>query len=225
MARQRGGTPRRRHPFAGDRLLSVCNSLGLTSVPLASSNDRARPAGADQPAAARTASHAGASYATRTSVTVTGTPVANTAPSTAAQRRQTMVRARRVALSMKGRGKSLVKKARRITSDTKRQLVQKLTNLEQRYDLSRSAVAGAVTSTVMNVLCGSLILGATSLVVAGVSVALAERMRNRRWGRTRSTSTTTIRASYLGPSGRSFLVQEGGQRGASEYVHRRQRSG
>ena len=130
-----------------------------------------------------------------------------------------MVRARRVALSMKGRGKSLVKKARRITSDAKRQLVQKFVNLEQRYDLSRSAVTGAVASTVMNVLCGSLILGATSLVVAGVSVALAERMRNRRWTR----SSTNSRASYLGPSGRSFLVQEGGQQGASEYVHRRQR--
>ena len=221
MARQRGGTPRRRRPFAGDRLLSMCNSLGLTSVPLASSNDRARPAGAElaepEPAAARTASHAGASNATRTSVTVTGTP------STAAQRRQTMVRARRVALSMKGRGKAMVKKARRITSDAKRQLAQKLVNLELRYDLSRSAATGAITSTVMNVLRGSLILGATSLVVAGVSVALAERMRNRRWGRTRSTSTTTIRASYLGPSGRSFLVQEGGQQGGSEYVYRRQR--
>ena len=217
MARQRGGTPRRRRPFAGDRLLSVCNSLGLTSVPLTSgsSNDRARPAGAEQPAAARTASHAGASNATRTSVTVTGTP------STAAQRRQTMVRARRVALSMKGRGKAMVKKARRITSDAKRQLAQKLVNLELRYDLSRSAATGAITSTVMNVLCGSLILGATSLVVAGVSVALAERMRNRRWGRTRSTATS--RASYLGPSGRSFLVQEGGQYGANEYVYRRQR--
>ena len=221
MARQRGGTPRRRRPLAGDRLLSICNSLGLTSVPLASgsSNDRARPAGADP--AASTASNAGASDANCSSVTATGTPVANASPSTAAQRRHTMVRARRIAFGMKGRGKSLAKKARRITSDAKRQLVQKFVNLEQRYDLSRSAVTGAVTSTVMNVLCGSLVLGATSLVVAGVSVAIAERMRNRRWGRTRSS--TNSRASYLGPSGRSFLVQEGGQRGASEYVHRRQR--
>ena len=222
MARQRGGTPRRRRPLAGDRLLSICNSLGLTSVPLVSgsSNDRARSAGIE-PAAASSASNAGASDANRTSVTVTGTPIASATSSTAAQRRQTMVRARRVALSMKGRGKSLAKKARRITSDAKRQLVQKFVNLEQRYDLSRSAVTGAVTSTVMNVLCGSLVLGATSLVVAGVSVAIAERMRNRRWGRTRSS--TTSRASYLGPSGRSFLVQEGGRQGASEYVHRRQR--
>ena len=222
MARQRGGTPRRRRPLAGDRLLSICNSLGLTSVPPASgsSNDRARSA--DPELAASTASYAGASTnANRTSVTATDAPVANATSSTAAYRRQTMVRARRVAFGMKGRGKSLVKKARRITSDAKRQLVQKFVNLEQRYDLSRSAVTGAVTSTVMNVLCGSLVLGATSLVVAGVSVAIAERMRNRRWGRTRSS--TTSRASYLGPPGRSILVQEGGRQGASEYVHRRQR--
>ena len=222
MARQRGGTPRRRRPLAGDRLLSICNSLGLTSVPLASgsSNDRARPAGAD-PAASTASNTDGASDANRTSVTATGTPVANASPSTAAQRRHTMVRARRIAFGMKGRGKSLAKKARRITSDAKRQLVQKFVNLEQRYDLSRSAVTGAVTSTVMNVLCGSLVLGATSLVVAGVSVAIAERMRNRRWGTTRSS--TTSRASYLGPSGRSFLVQGGGQQGATKYVHRRRR--
>ena len=64
MARQRGGTPRRRRPLAGDRLLSICNSLGLTSVPLVSgsSNDRARSAGIE-PAAASSASNAGASDA------------------------------------------------------------------------------------------------------------------------------------------------------------------
>ena len=220
MARQRGGATSRRRPLAGDRLLSICSSLGLASVPLASgsSNDRARSAG---PAASTVATAGGASDANRTNVTAADAPVASATSSTAAQRRQTMVRARRVALHMKGRGKSLVKKAKRITSDAKKQLCQKFATLEQRYDLSRSAVTGAVTSTVMNVLCGSLVLGATSLVVAGVSVALAERMRNRRWGRTRSS--TTSRASYLGPSGRSFLVQGGGQQGATKYVHRRRR--
>ena len=222
MARQRGGTPRRRRPLAGDRLLSICNSLGLTSMPLASgsSNDRARNAGAESTATASTASNAvGATSAS--AATDAPVSVASAAVSTASHRRQTMVRARRAAFDMKGRGKSLVKKARRITRDAKKQLVQKFVNLEHRYDLSRSAVTGAVTSTVMNVLCGSLILGATSLVVAGVSVALAERMRNGRWRRRGSTAGRT--SSYLGPSGRSFLIQERGQQGASDYVHRRQR--
>jgi len=186
MARQRGGNPRRRCPVAGDRLLGICSSLGLASTPLAS-------AGASSAAGIGNAA----------------------APSTASQRRRTMVRARRVALEVKGRGKALVKKARRFTRDARKQLTQKFVNLEQRYDLSRSAVTGAVTSTVINVLCGSLVLGATSLVAAGFSVAISERMRSRRW--------SSRGASYLGPSGRAFLTeQSAGQQGASDYVHRRQ---
>eukprot|EP00563_Minutocellus_polymorphus_P018920 CAMPEP_0197726248 /NCGR_PEP_ID=MMETSP1434-20131217/14433_1 /TAXON_ID=265543 /ORGANISM="Minutocellus polymorphus, Strain CCMP3303" /LENGTH=216 /DNA_ID=CAMNT_0043312117 /DNA_START=38 /DNA_END=689 /DNA_ORIENTATION=+ len=149
---KRGGTPRRRRPAAGDRLLSICSSLGLASTPLASGGDSVASAG--------------------------GGTGPNHAPSAASQRRQTMVRARRVALNMKGKGTSLVKKARRITKDVKVNLVQKLEQLDRSYNLSQSAVTGAFTSTVMNVLCGSLVLGATSLMVAGVSVAIAERMRN-----------------------------------------------
>ena len=137
-----------------------------------------------------------------------------------------MIRARRVALKMKGKGKAVAKKARRIAKDVTVKLARKIEICEERYDLSRSAVTGAFTSTVVNVLCGSLVLGATSLVAAGVSAAIAERIRRRRLSRReagRYQHTTSGRTSYLGPSGRSFLVPSGSQQGATDdHVHRRQ---
>ena len=198
----RGGTPRRRRSATGDRLLSICSSLGLASIP-------------------RTG-HAGLGPSTAADNEASG----NHAPSTASQRRQNMIRAHRVALKMKGKGKTLARKARRIAKDVTVKLARKIEICEERYDLSRSAVTGAFTSTVVNVLCGSLVLGATSLVAAGVSVAIAERIRSRRWSRReagRYQHTASGRTSHLGPSGRSFLVPSGSQQGATDdHVHRRQ---
>ena len=204
----RGGTPRRRRSATGDRLLSICSSLGLASIPRTGHAGRLGPStAADNEASANHPNHA---------------------PSTAtsSQRRQNMIRARRVALKMKGKGKAVAKKARRIAKDVTVKLARKIEICEERYDLSRSAVTGAFTSTVVNVLCGSLVLGATSLVAAGVSVAVAERIRSRRWSRReagRYQHTASGRTSHLGPSGRSFLVPSGSQQGATDdHVHRRQ---
>lgn len=121
---------------------------------------------------------------------------------------------------MKSKSKFLAQRVTRISRDVKTKLAQqsraalsKLETYERRYSLSNSAVSGACTSTVLNILCGSLVLGAASLVVAGVSVAVAERLRRGR----RSGGAGT----YLGPSGRSFLLESGGRQGASDYVQRR----
>ena len=203
----RGGTPRRRRSATGDRLLSICSSLGLASIPRTGHAGLGPSTAADNEASANHPNHA---------------------PSTAtsSQRRQNMIRAHRVALKMKGKGKTLARKARRIAKDVTVKLARKIEICEERYDLSRSAVTGAFTSTVVNVLCGSLVLGATSLVAAGVSVAIAERIRSRRWSRReagRYQHTASGRTSHLGPSGRSFLVPSGSQQGATDdHVHRRQ---
>lgn len=199
---ERGGTPssRRRRPD----LLGICNSLGLTSTSVRQARQNSDG---------------------------TPTTTVGSSSSTASERRRGMVRARRaVALSnIQNRSKFLAKRAAVITRDVKAKLVQKsrraitkLESYERRYQLSQSAVSGACTSTVMNILCGSLVLGATSLVVAGVSVVVAERMRRRR--RTGGAATTSTASSYLGPSGRSFLSEGGGRQGtgAGDYVHRRQ---
>ena len=194
----RGGTPRRRRPATGDRLLSICSSLGLASIPRTGHAGPGPSTAADNEAST------------------------NRVPSTASQRRQNMIRARRVALKMKRKGKALARKARRIAKDVTVKLARKI----ETCDLSRSAVTAAFTSTVVNVLCGSLVLGATSLVAAGVSVAIAERIRSRRWSRReagRYQHTASGRTSYLGPPGRSFLVPSGSQQGATDdHVHRRQ---
>ena len=83
--------------------------------------------------------------------------------------------------------KALERKARRIAKCVAR----KIETCEERYDLSRSDVTGAFTSTVVNVLRGSLLLGATSLVAAGVSMAIADRIRSRRWSRREAEGTSS----------------------------------
>ena len=54
-----------------------------------------------------------------------------------------MIRARRVALKMKWKGKILERKAWRIAKDVAVKLARKIETCEERYDLSRSAVTGA----------------------------------------------------------------------------------